>query len=59
MAQWITIEEAAEKYGFEKEYVWILIEMKEITVCYERPHRRRKCSGLYKPEQTRAYINVY
>ena len=37
MAQWITIEEAAEKYGFEKEYVWILIEMKEITVCYERP----------------------
>lgn len=37
MAQWITIEETAEKYGFEKEYVWILIEMREITVCYERP----------------------
>ena len=32
MAQWISIEEAAAKYGFETEYIWVLIEMREITV---------------------------
>ena len=37
MAQWISIEEAAAKYGFETEYIWVLIEMREITVDYERP----------------------
>ena len=36
MAQWISIEEAAAKYGFETEYIWVLIEMREITVDYER-----------------------
>ena len=35
MAQWISIEEAAAKYGFETEYIWVLIEMREITVDYE------------------------
>ena len=30
MAQWISIEEAAVKYGFEAEYLWVLIEMREI-----------------------------
>ena len=29
MAQWISIEEAAVKYGFEAEYLWVLIEMRE------------------------------
>ena len=24
------------KYGFETEYIWVLIEMREITVDYER-----------------------
>ena len=37
MAQWISIEEATAKYGFETEYIWVLIEMREITVNYERP----------------------
>lgn len=36
MAQWSSIEEVAAKYGFETEYVWVLIAMKEITVDYER-----------------------
>ena len=36
MAQWISIEEASAKYGFETEYIWVLIEMREITVDYER-----------------------
>ena len=36
MAQWISIEEAAAKYGFETEYIWVLIEMREITVDYVR-----------------------
>ena len=38
MAQWISIEEAAAKYGFETEYIWVLIYLsllgkqdKEIT----------------------------
>ena len=37
MAQWISIEEAAVKYGFEAEYLWVLIEMREIIVDYQRP----------------------
>ena len=37
MAQWISIEEAAVKYGFEPEYLWVLIEMREIIVDYQRP----------------------
>lgn len=36
MAQWISIEEAAAKYGFETEYIWVLIEIREITVDYQR-----------------------
>ena len=32
MAQWISIEEAAVKYGFEAEYLWVLIEMREIML---------------------------
>lgn len=36
MAQWSSIEEVAVKYGFETEYVWVLIAIKEITVDYER-----------------------
>ena len=28
MAQWISIEEATAKYGFETEYIWVLIEMR-------------------------------
>ena len=36
MAQWISIEEAAVKYGFEAEYLWVLIEMREIIVDYQR-----------------------
>jgi hypothetical protein len=36
MAQWISIEEAAAKYGFETEYIWVLIEMREIIVDYQR-----------------------
>ena len=32
MAQWISIEEAAAKYGFETEYIWVLIEIREIIV---------------------------
>ena len=31
MAQWISIEEAAAKYGFETEYIWVLIEIRETT----------------------------
>ena len=45
MAQWISIEEAAAKYGFETEYIWVLIEMREITVDYER-------SGIRSEEHT-------
>ena len=37
MAQWISIEEAAVKYRFEAEYLWVLIEMREIIVDYQRP----------------------
>lgn len=37
MAQWSSIEEVAAKYGYETEYVWVLISMREITVDYERP----------------------
>ena len=36
MAQWISIEEAAAKYGFETEYIWVLIEIREIIVDYQR-----------------------
>lgn len=36
MAQWITVEEAAAKYGFETEYIWVLIEIREIIVDYQR-----------------------
>lgn len=36
MAQWISIEEAAAKYGFETEYIWVLIEMREIIVDHNR-----------------------
>ena len=43
MAQWISIEEAAAKYGFETEYIWVLIEMREITVDYERQIGRASC----------------
>ncbi len=37
MAQWSSIEEVAAKYGYETEYVWVLIAMREIAVDYERP----------------------
>lgn len=37
MAQWISIREAAAKYGFETEFIWVLIEIREITVDYDRP----------------------
>ena len=30
------VEEAAAKYGFETEYIWVLIEIREITVDYQR-----------------------
>ena len=46
MAQWISIEEAAAKYGFETEYIWVLIEMREITVDYERPGAQQ---GTHEP----------
>ena len=29
MAQWSSIEEVAVKYGFETEYVWVLIAMRK------------------------------
>ena len=35
MSQWISIEAAAEKYRLEKEYIWLWVEMKKITVSYE------------------------
>ena len=35
MSQWINIEAAAEKYRLEKEYIWLWVEMKKITVSYE------------------------
>ena len=38
MAQWISIEEAAVKYGFEAEYLWVLIEMREIIVAVSYTH---------------------
>ena len=39
MAQWISIEEAAAKYGFETEYIWVLIEIREIIVDYQRDRK--------------------
>ena len=35
MSQWISIEAAAEKYRLEKEYIWLWVETKKITVSYE------------------------
>lgn len=35
MSQWISIEAAAEKYRLEKEYIWLWVEMKKVTVSYE------------------------
>ena len=35
MSQWISIEAAAEKYRLEKEYIWLWVEMKKITVSYD------------------------
>ncbi len=35
MSEWISIEAAAEKYRLEKEYIWLWVEMKKITVSYE------------------------
>ena len=40
MAQWISIEEAAAKYGFETEYIWVLIEIRETQMHGSMPFQR-------------------
>lgn len=34
MSQWISIEEAADKYRIDEEYLWLWAEMKELDVTY-------------------------
>lgn len=34
MSQWISIEEAADKYQIDEEYLWLWAEMKEFDVNY-------------------------
>ena len=50
MSQWISIEAAAEKYRLEKEYIWLWVEMKKITVSYVLEQlcmEKNKTSRLY------------
>ena len=46
MSQWISIEAAAEKYRLEKEYIWLWVEMKKITVSYENDTVSRETNGI-------------
>ena len=63
MAQWISIEEATAKYGFETEYIWVLIEIREITVDYQRADidiiDDESIQDFINRNKKRDYIDVY
>ena len=62
MPKWISVEEAAAKYGINKEVIWLWADMKRFPMSYEKGITtvdEESLIGFLHQNKDRAYSRVY